>query len=253
MKIAFDGQVVVVTGGAGSLGRAASAAFLEAGARRVVLVDAAAEPLAAARAELERQHPGHVAAVVADLGEAEAAREAMRRVLDVEGDVDVLYNTAGLNRRKPALEITPEDWELVLGVNLRGVFFATQEIGRRMVARGRGAIVNTGSVSSVRGHRTLAPYAASKGGVAQMTRVLANEWAPHGVRVNAVAPGYFETGLTRGYLGDPAVRAGILAKIPMGRIGAPEDLVGAVLFLASDWARYITGTVLFVDGGRTVD
>jgi gluconate 5-dehydrogenase len=106
---------------------------------------------------------------------------------------------------------------------------------------------------SVRGHRNLAPYAASKGGIAQLTRVLANEWAPWGVRVNAVAPGYLETGLTRAYLSDPAARSAILSKIPLGRIGEPADVVGAVLFLASSLAAYVTGEILFVDGGRTVD
>jgi len=126
-------------------------------------------------------------------------------------------------------------------------------VGRQMVARGRGAIVSTASVSSVRGHPKLAAYAASKGGVAQLTRVLAHEWAGRGVRVNAVAPGYLETGLTRNYLRDPAVRATILAKIPLGRIGGPGDVVGAVLFLASSLAAYVTGEILFVDGGRTVD
>jgi NAD(P)-dependent dehydrogenase (short-subunit alcohol dehydrogenase family) len=122
-----------------------------------------------------------------------------------------------------------------------------------MLERGGGAVVSTASVSSVRGHKNLAAYAASKGGIAQLTRVLANEWASRGVRVNAVAPGYLVTGLTRDYLSDPKVREGILGKIPLGRIGEPEDVVGAVLFLASNLARYVTGEVLFVDGGRTVD
>lgn len=253
MRVDFGDQVVVVIGGAGSLGRAAGAGFLDSGARRLVLVDAAAEPLEQARAALGDRHHGKVATELVDLGDIGATRRGMRRILEAEGGVDVLFNAAGVNRRKPALEISPEDWEVVLGVNLRGLFFATQEIGRQMVARRRGAIVNTASVSSVRGHRTLAPYAASKGGVAQLTRVLANEWAPHGVRVNAVAPGYIETGLTRGHLADPAVRSEIVSKIPLGRIGVPEDVVGAVLFLASEWARYITGAVLFVDGGRTID
>ena len=177
----------------------------------------------------------------------------VRRVLAAEGQVDVLFNVAGVNRRKPALDVTPEDWDYVLGVNLRGLFFVTQEVGRHMVSRGRGAVVNAASVSSVRGHRNLAPYAASKGGIAQLTRVLANEWAPFGVRVNAVAPGYLETGLTRDYLADPGVRSAILSRIPLGRIGGPSDVVGAVLFLASSLAAYVTGEIFFVDGGRTVD
>jgi NAD(P)-dependent dehydrogenase (short-subunit alcohol dehydrogenase family) len=194
-----------------------------------------------------------VAGEVADLLDVPATREVVRRLLAAEGQADVLFNSAGVNRRKPALEISLEDWDYVLGVNLRGLFFVTQEVGRHMVGRGRGAIVSAASVSSVRGHPNLAAYAASKGGIAQLTRVLAHEWARSGVRVIAVAPGYLETGLTHAYLSDPAVRSAILAKIPLGRIGNPTDVVGAVLFLASSLSEYVTGEILFVDGGRTVD
>jgi 2-dehydro-3-deoxy-D-gluconate 5-dehydrogenase len=202
--------------------------------------------------ELRGTYPGRVAGVEVDLADVAAMREVVQRVL-ATGPVDVLFNSAGVNRRQPALEVSPEDWDYALGVNLRGLFFVTQEVGRRMVEQRRGAIVRVASVSSVRGHRNLATYAASKGGIAQLTRVLAHEWAPYGVRVNAVAPGYLETGLTRKYLEDPEVRAAILAKIPLGRIGSPGDVVGAVLFLASSLAEYVTGEILFVDGGRTVD
>ncbi len=253
MNLDFAGQVVLITGGAGSIGCATAEAFLASGARRVVLLDAVPAALAGAVEELSRSHPGGVGGEVADLRDVAATREVVRRVLALEAQVDVLFNVAGVNRRKPALDVTLEDWDYVLGVNLRGLFFVTQEVGRHMVARGRGAVVNAASVSSVRGHRNLAPYAASKGGIAQLTKVLANEWAPFGVRVNAVAPGYLETGLTRDYLGDPAVRSAILSKIPLGRIGGPADVVGAVLFLASNLAAYVTGAILLVDGGRTVD
>ena len=253
MQIDFTGQAILITGGAGGIGRASAEAFLTSGARRVVLLDAARAPLMAAVQELNGTYPGRVAGEMVDLVDVAAMREVVRRVLATDGPVDVLFNSAGVNRRQPALEVSPEDWDYVLGVNLRGLFFVTQEVGRRMVEQRRGAIVSVASVSSVRGHRNLAAYAASKGGIAQLTRVLAHEWAPYGVRVNAVAPGYVETGLTRAYLGDPAVRAAILAKIPLGRIGGPGDVVGAVLFLASSLAAYVTGEILFVDGGRTVD
>jgi len=249
----FAGQVVLVTGGAGGIGAAAAEGFLATGARRVVLLDADPAALESTVKALGQAFSGRVAGEVADLLDVPATRDVIRRVLDAEGPADVLFNAAGVNRRKPALEVTEKDWDSVVGVNLRGLFFATQEVGRHMVARGRGAIVSTASVSSVRGHPNLAAYAASKGGVAQLTRVLAHEWAARGVRVNAVAPGYLETGLTRRYLSDPAVRSAILAKIPLGRIGGPADIVGAVLFLASSLAAYVTGEILFVDGGRTVD
>jgi 2-dehydro-3-deoxy-D-gluconate 5-dehydrogenase len=253
MNLDFAGQVVLITGGAGGIGRAAAEGFLACCARRVVLLDAIPAALDTAVKALDRAYPGSVGGEVADVADVLATREVVGRVLAAEGQVDVLFNVAGVNRRKPALDISVEDWDYVMGVNLRGLFFVTQSVGRHMVARGKGAVVNAASVSSVRGHRNLAAYAASKGGVAQLTRVLANEWAPHGVRVNAVAPGYLETGLTRAYLGDPAVRSAIVSKIPLGRIGAPQDVVGAVLFLASSLAAYVTGEVLLVDGGRTVD
>lgn len=253
MQIDFTGQAILITGGAGGIGRASAEAFLASGARRVVLLDAARAPLMVTVQELNGTYPGRAVGEVVDLVDVAAMREVVRRVLATDGPVDVLFNSAGVNRRQPALEVSPEDWDYVLGVNLRGLFFVTQEVGRRMVEQKRGTIVSVASVSSVRGHRNLAAYAASKGGIAQLTRVLAHEWASYGVRVNAVAPGYVETGLTRAYLGDSGVRAAILAKIPLGRIGCPGDVVGAVLFLASSLAAYVTGEILFVDGGRTVD
>lgn len=249
----FEGRVVLITGGAGDIGQSAANGFLEGGAGKVVLLDVSDEKVRRAADVLTGRYPGRVSMVRADVRSVDEVRRAVRGVLDVEGKIDVLFNSAGVNRRKASIELTEEDWDFVLDINLKGLFFVTQEVGRHMLARRHGCVVNTASVSSVRGHRNLAAYAASKGGIAQLTRVLANEWAPHGVRVNAVAPGYLETGLTREYLADPYVRKGILAKIPMGRIGEPEDVVGAVLFLASDWARYITGEILFVDGGRTTD
>ena len=249
----FEGRVVLITGGAGSIGQSVATGFLEGGVGKVVLLDSNDEALRKAVVVAGSRHPGRVSAARADIRNVEEIRGAVRGVLAAEGRIDVLFNSAGVNRRKPSLDLTEEDWDFVLDVNLKGLFFVTQEVGRHMLARRSGCVVSTASVSSVRGHRNLAAYAASKGGIAQLTRVLANEWGPYGVRVNAVAPGYLATGLTREYLADPSVREGILAKIPMGRIGEPEDVVGAVLFLASDWARYVTGEILFVDGGRTTD
>lgn len=253
MTLDFTGRVALITGGAGSIGRAVAKGFLEGGAAKVILLDLDDAALQAAADDVGRGDRSRVQVVRADVRDVRGTREAVRGAIEAAGRVDVLFNNAGLNRRKPAVEITEDDWDLVLGVNLKGLFFLTQEVGRHMLARGGGAIVSTASVSSVRGHKNLAAYAASKGGIAQLTRVLAHEWASRGVRVNAVAPGYLVTGLTRDYLSDPKIREKILAKIPLGRIGEPEDVVGAVLFLASDLARYVTGEVLFVDGGRTVD
>ena len=249
----FTGQVALITGGAGDIGLAVASGFLQAGAGKVVLLDVSDEKVREAADALTGRHPGRVSMVRADVRNVDQTRRAVGTVLEAEGKIDVLFNSAGVNRRKASIEITEEDWDCVLDINLKGLFFVTQEVGRHMLSRRHGCVVNMASVSSVRGHRHLAAYAASKGGIAQLTKVLAHEWAPFGVRVNAVAPGYLETGLTREYLAAPSVREGILAKIPMGRIGGPGDVVGAVLFLASDWAQYVTGEILFVDGGRTVD
>lgn len=253
MNIDFGGQVVLITGGAGSIGRAVAHGFLESGAEKVVLLDNQPGPLREALDGVEQKFPGKVSTVVTDIARIQETGRAVREIVAAEQRIDVLVNIAGVNRRKPAVELSEEDWDFVLGINLKGLFFITQAVGRHMLAQGRGAVVSAASVSSVRGHRNLAAYAASKGGIAQLTRVLANEWAPYGVRVNAVAPGYLETGLTRDYLGDPAVRSAIVSRIPLGRIGSPQDIVGAVLFLASSLAAYVTGEILFVDGGRTVD
>lgn len=253
MEIDFTGQVIAITGGAGTIGRATASAFLESGARKVVLIDNDENAIGSAVQEFNGRFPGRVSAEKADLRILKEARDAVRKIVDTDGTIDVLFNHAGVNRRKPAVEVTEEDWDFVLGVNLKGLFFISQEAGRHMLARGRGAIINTASVSSVRAHPNFALYASSKGGLAQLTRVLANEWAPHGVRVNAVAPGYVDTGLTKNYLVDAGVRDSILGKIPLKRLGEPKEMAAAVLFLASDHARYITGEILFVDGGRTLD
>lgn len=253
MNINFTGQVVLITGGAGGIGRAAGEAFLASDARRLVLLDAAPDALRCAVEGLSGLYPGRVRGEEANLLDVPTACGVVRQILGSEGQVDVLFNAVGVNKRQPALDVTEEDWDHVLGVNLRGLFFVTQEVGRHMVSRRQGAIVNVASVSSVRGHRGLASYAASKGGLAQITRVLAHEWARFGVRVNAVAPGYLETRQTCDYLSDPTVRSAILDKIPLGRIGSPSDVVGAALFLASSHAAYVTGEILLVDGGRTVD
>lgn len=140
-----------------------------------------------------------------------------------------------------------------MNVNLRGMFLMAREVGKYMIQDGSGKIVNTASVSGIRGHQRLIAYAASKGGVVQLTKVLAHEWAPYGITVNAVGPGYIFTTQTKDLLADEVARRALIDKIPMGRIGEPSDLVGAYLFLASPAADYITGQTLFVDGGRLID
>jgi 2-deoxy-D-gluconate 3-dehydrogenase len=167
------------------------------------------------------------------------------------GPLDVLVANAGIAIRKPALELTEEDWDRVLDVDLKGVFFCCQAAGRRMVPRRRGSIVTISSQNGVIGYYERAAYCAAKAGVVNLTRVLAIEWATAGVRVNAIGPTFVETALTSKALADPPTREDILRRIPLGRLGTPQEIANAVLFLASPAASLITGTCLLVDGGWT--
>lgn len=173
----------------------------------------------------------------------------MKEAADWQGRLDVLVNVAGVNKRIPSLEVTEEDWDWILGVNLKGTFFTSQAAGEVMVRQGKGSIINIASLLSAVGIPTLAPYAASKTGVVGLTRVLAAEWGPQGVRVNAIAPGYFRTKMTDRLFADPDWYARLKRQVPLGREGFPEDLAGAAVFLASDASRYVTGQVIYVDGG----
>ncbi|MCL6516328.1 glucose 1-dehydrogenase [Alicyclobacillus sp.] len=242
---------VIITGAGGSIGSTLAHAFATYQAN-VVLVDKNAESLTNLHRMIEEMGRTCLTFAV-DVTDVEAIHGMVHEVQERLGSIDVLINHAGMNIRKQALDLELAEWDRVLSVNLRGMFAVAQAVGRVMVAQRAGKIVNTASVSAVRGHKHLVAYAASKGGVQQMTKVLAHEWAPYGVNVNAVGPGYIYTHQTEDLLADPAARQSIAAKIPMGRIGEPADLVGAYLFLASPAANYITGQTLFVDGGRTVD
>ena len=181
-------------------------------------------------------------ASIADFGTA---------AVDVFGHVDVLVNNAGCNVRKPIVDVTPEDWDLVVGTNLRGTFFVAQAIGRHLIAQGWGRVINIGSVTSVFGFGGIVPYCASRGGVKQMTMAMADEWGPHGITVNCLAPGWFETAENRVLYQDPEWVEYLVDRIPLKRTGHPSDLDGAVVFLASDASAYVTGQTLLVDGGIT--
>jgi NAD(P)-dependent dehydrogenase (short-subunit alcohol dehydrogenase family) len=248
----FDltGRVALVVG-SGGLGGPIAAALADFGARLAV----ADLDLQSAR-QLARlcDRPG-IEAVATELDVTDHAqvRAAVATIEEACGRIDVLVNAAGINLRKPATEYTPEDWRLIVDTNLTGVFYVTQAVARGMLARGYGRILSIGSVSSLLGHPYHAPYAAAKGGLAIMTKSLATEWAPRGVTINAIGPTYTETNLTRGYIDDPATRERLVAGIPIGRLGTPDDLVGAAVFLCSDAARFVTGQTLYVDGGRTAD
>ena len=246
----FDlkGRVALVTGGAQGIGAAMALGLAEAGADVAVLDlrppdDTAEQIRGLGRGGL---------AITRDIAGATpaSASEIIRACVDHFGQLDILVNNAGIIRRAPALEFSAEDWNAVLDINLNSVFFLAQAAARHFTASGQsGKIVNIASLLSFQGGVLAPSYAAAKSAVAGLTRALANEWAAKGINVNAIAPGYFATDVTAGIRADAEREAAILSRIPANRWGEPEDLKGAVIFLASDAARYVHGTILTVDGG----
>ncbi|MEE1765123.1 SDR family NAD(P)-dependent oxidoreductase [Streptomyces sp. SP18BB07] len=236
--------------GAGGLGTACARALAEAGAK-LMIVDADS-----ARLKELSDDPVLAAADVRTLtvdltssGACEWAVTASAREL---GGLDVLVHAVGTNDRRPVVDTPDEVWDRIMTLNLSSAFWTGRAAGRLMREFGHGRMVFFSSVSSRLAHRHHAPYAASKGGLDQLIKVMAREWAADGVTVNAVAPGYTETELTRAYLDKPGMREEMTSLVPAGRLGTPEDVVGAVLFLASARASFVTGQVLYVDGGRTL-
>ncbi|MCX7380707.1 MAG: SDR family oxidoreductase [Alphaproteobacteria bacterium] len=245
----LTGKIALVTGaGSNGIGRAAARALAAAGAD--VAIHHLGQAAAAEALALELRAIGRRACVLeADFGDPAAARDVVVAAAAALGPIDILVCTAAVLLRKPALDITDAEWLRVHTVNLHASFALVQEAARGMVPRGGGRIVLISSVNQWTPNPGLAAYAASKAGLMQMARGLALELAPHGVTVNLVAPGTIETDLNRAALADPVWRAAKLDLIPMRRIGTPEDIAAAVLFLAGEGARYITGSTITVDGG----
>ncbi|MBZ5728116.1 MAG: 2-dehydro-3-deoxy-D-gluconate 5-dehydrogenase KduD [Acidobacteriia bacterium] len=242
----LDGKVAVVTGAGRGLGQGAAWGFAEAGAD-VALVDIVSTDDTAARV---RALGRRAAQVHADLMDRAAIQPVVEQVVRELGGIDILLNNAGIIRRAPFLEFAEKDWDEVIQLNESTVFFLSQAIARQMVAQGRGGkIVNIASMLSFQGGIRVPSYTASKSAVMGLTRLMANELAPHHINVNAVAPGYMATDNTAPLRADPARNAEILGRLPAGRWGLPEDLQGALVFLASRASDYVTGHTLAVDGG----
>jgi 2-dehydro-3-deoxy-D-gluconate 5-dehydrogenase len=244
----LGGKVALVTGAARGLGQGIARGLAEAGADvaalDIVSVDETGEIV---QNESRRFHAMNV-----DLLEANAklATGIVEECVTEFGRLDILVNNAGIIRRAPALEFGEEDWEAVIKINLSAAFYLSQATARHFVEEGRGGkIINTASVLSYEGGMIVPSYSASKAGIANLTRALANEWAPLGINVNAIAPSYFTTELTSALREDAERSEALLARLPAGRFGEPEDLKGAAVFLASDAADYVHGTILPVDGG----
>ncbi|MGC2368557.1 MAG: glucose 1-dehydrogenase [Candidatus Sulfotelmatobacter sp.] len=246
-RLDLDGKVAVVIGGSSGIGRTLARGLAEAGAdvvssaRRIELVNAIADEI-----ETLGRRSLRVSCDVTDRGSLEKVLQASVETL---GKVDILVNAAGINQRAPTLDFSEADWDRLIDTNLTGTLRACQVFGRHMIGRGYGRIINIASMGSFLALYEVAAYCASKAGVASLTKSLAIEWARHGVCVNAIAPGYFRTPLSEKLLVGTPRGEEVMIRTPMSRFGALDELIGAAVFLASDAASFVTGTVLPVDGG----
>jgi NAD(P)-dependent dehydrogenase (short-subunit alcohol dehydrogenase family) len=247
----IQGKAAIVTGASGGIGKAVALALAACGA----------DVLLAGRNPERTQEAARQVAAIGKRGvlfpleiTSRQSAESMAQAAIAEfGRVDILVNCAGMNIRKEVLQIGDEDWDAVMSVNLKGVLYCCQAVGRLMVEANRGKIISISSISSLLGHPARGTYAASKGGLVQLTRVMATEWAPYHVCVNAISPAAVDTPFIDGLKADRKRLDRELERIPMGRIASPEDIAGAAAFLASPAADFITGQNLVIDGGRTVD
>ncbi len=247
MKSIFDlsGKIALVTGASTGLGAGMSVGLAEAGAN-LILVDIVDSSETAEKVKsLGRKVVTHIA----DLSQMSSINEVVEKAIAVFGSIDILVNNAGIIRRTPAIDFSEKDWDEVMLINSKTVFFLSQAVAKDMMKRKEGKIINIASLLSFSGGITVPSYAASKGAVAQITKALANEWAQFGININAIAPGYMITNNTEALRADPVRSKSILDRIPANRWGTPNDLKGAVVFLASSASDYVNGHILVVDGG----
>jgi len=247
----LEGKVAVVTGSGGGIGQAIACALADYGAD--VMCSSHNPDKARKTADMVCEYGRKGISRAFDISRVEEIEKFKAATLAEFGKVDILVNSAGMNRRDFVVDIKEEDFDRILQVNLKGVLFCCQAFGREMIKRKSGKIVNISSISSLLGHPTRGSYAASKGGLIQISRVMATEWAPYNVCVNSISPAAIDTPFIDGLKKNRERLDRELERIPMGRIGVTEDVVGAAVFYASRASDFVTGTNLFVDGGRTVD
>ena len=245
----LSGKVAIVTGASRGLGQYFGRALATAGSD-LVITSRRLETLAPFQKEIESMGR-RALPLQLDVRDFDSIQQMVEAAWRHYGQIEILVNNAGCNVRKPSVEVTWDDWNLVLDTNLRGTFFVAQAMARKMIPRRYGKIINIGSVTSVFGYAGLAPYCASRGGVKQLTMSLADDWGKFGITVNCLAPGWFKTAQTRVLYEDKTWVDYLVDRIPLKRPGAPRDLDGALVFLASDAAEYVTGQTLLIDGGIT--
>ena len=243
----LSGRVALVTGTSRGLGQQMARALARAGAD-LVLTSRHRDTLAPFEAEISAMGRRAVSLEL-DVRGLESIQRMAAAAEEAFGHIDILVNNAGCNVRKPALDVTWDDWNLILDTNLRGSFFVAQAVAPGMIARGYGRIINMGSVTSVAGYAGLGPYGASRGGTRQLTMSLADDWGRYGITVNCIAPGWFRTDQNRVMYENPEWVEYLCDRIPVKRPGRPEDLDAAIVFLAAESSRYVTGQTLLVDGG----
>ncbi|WP_407159080.1 glucose 1-dehydrogenase [Bradyrhizobium sp. STM 3557] len=243
----LSGKTALVTGSSRGLGRAIAEGFAKAGARLIIN---GTDPARAEAAAGEFREAGYQAQACAfDVTDEPAIVRAFER-FDADGvAIDILVNNAGIQHRKPLVEFTTAEWRKVIETNLTSAFVIGREAAKRMIPRGRGKLINIGSLGSELARPTIAPYTTAKGGIRNLTRAMAVEWAQHGIQANAIGPGYMLTDMNQALMSNPEFQSWLMSRVPAKRWGNPDELVGAAIFLASDASAYVNGQTIYVDGG----
>ena len=242
-------QVTLISGGTRGIGRALAEGFAQRGGN--VIITGREQDATEAVAKQMATGAGQVTPFACDVAKPQQIEQLVACVDKQFGRIDTLINVAGINRRKPALEVSESDYDAIVDVNLKGAFLLSQQVARVMLREGSGSQINIASLNTDRPLRNVLPYAVSKAGMSSMTRALALEWGPHGIRVNALAPGFILTDLTRKLWSDETMQSWGLEHTPQRRLGVPEDMLGTAIFLASQASAFLTGQTIFVDGGFT--